>query len=78
MNARERDLLIEQATTAHRPRLPDGSIAAHPAFRDLDAEGRIRLHVEVERQRVVEAALDPDGLSSTGRAVLARIAGPRP
>lgn len=73
MNQRQRDLLIERATTAHRARLPDGAIAAHPAFRDLDAEGRRQLHDEIERQRTLEAAMDPEGLSSTARAVLARI-----
>lgn len=69
--------VLEQATTAFRPRGPDGEVAAHPAFWDLDAAGRVRLHEELELLRTLEAALAPDRLSSTGRAVLARIRGGR-
>ena len=75
MNPKRQDLLMEEATTAWRPRDRFGVVAAHPAFEDLDAAGRERLHAVVEQQRVLEAALDPEGLSSSGRAVLARIRG---
>lgn len=75
MNARQRDLLIEQATTAWRPHDRQRGVAAHPAFWDLDAAGRVQLHAATERQRLLESAIDPDGLSTTARAVLARIRG---
>lgn len=39
----------------------------------LDDEGRIEAFEAAQRLRVVEAALDPEGLSTTARAVLARI-----
>jgi len=33
-------LLVEQAVSAHRERRADGSIVSHPAWHDLNAEGR--------------------------------------
>ena len=73
MTSRGDEQLIEQATTAWRPRDLDGGVRFHPAFFDRDAAGREALQRETERQRRLEAGLDPDGLSSTARAVLARI-----
>lgn len=73
MNDQQRALLIEQATTAHRPHHGDGTLRAHPAFCDLDAAGRTALHDVITLQRRLEAALDPGGLSSTAHAVLARV-----
>jgi hypothetical protein len=73
MTDEERLLLIEQATTAWRPRDRTHAVCAHPAFADLDAGGRAALHDAIERQRQLEAALDPDELSTTARAVLVRI-----
>lgn len=75
MNDRERELLIEQATTAWRPRDPHGHLRSHPAWHDLDEEGRRQLFEATSLQRKLEAALDPEGLSSTARAVLAKIRG---
>jgi hypothetical protein len=69
----ERELLIEQATSAWRPRDPDGRIRAHPAWADLDGPARERLFEETSETRALERALDPEGLSSTARAVLSRI-----
>jgi hypothetical protein len=70
----ERERLIEEAAGAWRPR-GAGAVRAHPAWADLDAGGR-REAFEVARVlRRLEAALDADGLSSTARAVLARIRG---
>lgn len=71
----ERELLIEAAATAWRPRSPSGGIYPHPAWADLDSEGRREAYELTRRRRRLEAALDPDGLSTTGRAVLARILG---
>lgn len=73
MNEKQRRLLIESATTAHRPRDTHGGLRPHPAFADLDAQGRRELHFAIELQRRLEAALDGDGLSTTARAVLRRI-----
>lgn len=75
MNDKQRRILIEQATTAFRPRDADGAAQPHPAFRDLDAAGRIELHASIEMLRRFEAALDPQGLSTTARVVMARIRG---
>ena len=69
----ETEILIEQATSAWRPRDPDGRIREHPAWRDLDAPARERLFEQTREARALEGALDPRGLSTTARAVLARI-----
>ncbi|MCB9780188.1 MAG: hypothetical protein H6742_16595 [Alphaproteobacteria bacterium] len=71
--SRERQELIEAAVTAWRPTAPDGRILDHHAWRDLDAAGRIEAFDETLRAREVEAALDPQGLSGTARAVLGRL-----
>lgn len=74
MTREELDLL-EEALGAWRPRDRAGRVRGHPAWHDLDAAGRRRAYEETARLRTMEAALDPDGLSSTGRAVLDRIRG---
>ena len=70
----EREILVEQAVSAWRPRGPRGELRAHPAWSDLDAAGREAVWRETLLQRALEAALDPRGLSTTARAVLARLA----
>jgi hypothetical protein len=70
----ERDALIEAATTAWRPHGgPSRAIRPHPAWADLDADGRLQVYEATRLLRRLEASLDPDGLSTTARAVLARI-----
>jgi hypothetical protein len=70
----EEALLIEAAASAHRPRdRRDGTIRPHPAWRDLDPGGRRRAFDVAAELRAMEAALDSEGISTTGRAVLARI-----
>jgi hypothetical protein len=69
---REEELLIEQVAGAHRP-IPRDELRYHPAFHDLGEAGRLRAFELALALRPIEAALDPDGLSSTARAVLARI-----
>ena len=69
----DREALIEALAGAYRARDPHGAITSHPAFHDLDDEGRIEAFEMAQRLRVLEAALDPEGLSTTARAVLARI-----
>lgn len=70
----ERQSLIERAASAFRPRDPrDGRARPHPAWLDLDEAGRQEAFATATRLRALEAALDGEGLSTTGRAVLARI-----
>jgi hypothetical protein len=75
MNGQERAMLVEEVTTAWRPRTPDGRILEHPAWADLDPAGRQAGFEEALVMRVLEAALDPDGYSTTVRAVRQAIAG---
>jgi hypothetical protein len=71
MSARE--ALVEAAVSAWRPRDAAGAAAPHPAWADLDAAGRLEAYEVALAARALEAALDPGGLSTTARAVLARI-----
>jgi hypothetical protein len=71
----EQELLLVQATTAFRDEDADKRLLPSPAFFDLPADLRLLAHDETARLREMEAALDPRGLSTTGRAVLERIAG---
>jgi hypothetical protein len=73
---RDEDLLIEQVASAYRPASRD-ELRYHPAWHDLGPDGRERAFARARALRTLEAALDPDGLSTTARAVLARIAGRR-
>lgn len=68
----DEDLLIEQVASAHRPPTRD-ELRYHPAWHDLGEAARLRAHDRARDLREVEAALDPEGLSTTARAVLARI-----
>ena len=68
----ERERLIEEAAGAWRPEGRDGP-RPHPAWADLDAEGRQAVYELSRIMRRLEAALDEKGLSTTARAVLARI-----
>ena len=70
---RTREILIEAAAGAWRPRRPDGRIGTHPAWNDLDPAGREEAFEAARRARRLEAALDPEGLSSTSRAILSRV-----
>ncbi len=67
------ELLVERLAGAFRSRDPDGVVQPDPAFWDLDEEGRAEAFAIARVQRRIEAALDPGGLSSTSRQVLARI-----
>jgi len=70
---KEREALIEQVAGAFRPRDAFGELHGHPAFYDLDEAGRAEAFEVARRLRAMEAALDPEGLSTTAKAVLARI-----
>lgn len=64
--------LIEQVAGAYRPPSRD-ELRYHPSWHDLDEAGRLEAYERARRLRTLEAALDPQGLSTTARAVLARI-----
>ncbi len=72
MTPEEEELLVEQVASAWRPRADD-EIHYHKAWHDLDAAGRARAFELARALRPLEAALDPQGLSTTARAVLARV-----
>jgi hypothetical protein len=74
MTPADRELLIERAASAWRPRRPGGGVGTHPAWHDLDDAGRLAAFEAGRLSRMLEAAIDLQGLSSTGRAVVARIA----
>jgi hypothetical protein len=67
------DPTFEQALSAHRERDAHGAIVPSAAWFDLSPDDRLRAHDEAAVARRLEAALDPQGLSSTARAVLARL-----
>jgi hypothetical protein len=69
----EDQALIEAAAGAWRERDRDGRVRFHPAWWDLDEAGRRAAFEAARVSRALEAAHDPEGLSSTARAVLARI-----
>lgn len=69
----EEELLLEQVTSAHRVRGVDGAVRSHPAWHDLDEAGREAAFDATLELRRLEAALDPQGQSSTIRALLSRI-----
>ena len=74
MTEKEEELLVEQVASAHRtPPRAFGDLAYHPAWHDLPPAARERAFERALALRVAEAALDPDGLSTTARAVLARL-----
>ncbi|MBX3187974.1 MAG: hypothetical protein KF819_13205 [Labilithrix sp.] len=68
----EEEILVEQVAGAHRPPVRD-ELRYHPAWHDLDDAGRLRAFELARALRKAEAALDPEGLSTTAHAVLARI-----
>ena len=72
MTREEEDLLVEQVASAHRPPSLD-ELRYHPAWHDLSEAARVRAFDLARALRPLEAALDRDGLSTTARAVLARI-----
>ena len=73
MSDRETQALIEAAVTPYRERDTDGRIVPSPAWWDLPPEALDELFVEQLLARDIERAVDPEGLSGTGKAVLGRI-----
>jgi hypothetical protein len=77
MSPIERELLVEQVAGAFRERDADGRLRAHPAWHDLDEQGRLQAFDAALVARRLEVLFDPDGLSATARAVLSRITSSR-
>ena len=77
MTDEERDLLIEEATSAWRLTEGEGP-GSHPAWDALDEKGRLEAFDATSALRRMEAALDPEGMSTTARAVLGRLAEAKP
>lgn len=73
MTQADQELLIEQVAGAYRQRDPFRRLRPHASFFDLDESGREKAFVAASELRRVEAALDPERLSTTAHAVLARI-----
>lgn len=74
MTPEQEQLLIEEVAGAYRPVAGD-QLTYHKAWHDLDEAGRQRAFELARALRPLEAALDPEGLSTTSRAVLDRIRG---
>jgi hypothetical protein len=74
MTPQEREALIEAVTSAHRTIDPfTRMVSGHPAFHDLDEEGRRVAYERTLVTRTLERALDPQGLSTTARVVVRRL-----
>ena len=69
----DEESLMEQLASAHRERSARGEVRYSPPFYDLSEDARERAFDLAATARVLEAALDPEGLSSTAHAGLARI-----
>ncbi len=73
MSTPERDALIEAAASSFRAREVSGRILPSPDWADLQPEDRDALFDLQLASRRLERAAHRRGLSSTARAVLARI-----
>ena len=78
MTPADREALIAAVSGACRPRGPGGGIRPSPEWHDLDSAARAEAFEVALVLRRLEAAAHPDGLSTTARAVLARIPRRRP
>lgn len=67
------DEMIEAVASARRDAPFSDELRYHPNWHDLDAAGRRAAYDLARALRPLEAAADPSGLSTTARAVLARI-----
>jgi hypothetical protein len=72
MTEDEEQLLIERLASAHRSRDPL-HVQEHPVFFDVSESAREQAYRYTKALRTLEAALDPEGLTSTARAVLQRL-----
>lgn len=75
MSKEPKDLLIEEAVSAFRERNSWGRVLPSRAWRDLPPEDREAVFERQLASRVIERAVDPNGRSTTVRAVLERLRG---
>ena len=73
MTPDEEAALIEEVAGAWRPAPLGDELRYHPAWHDLPGTARQVAFDRATALRTAEAALDADALSTTARAVLARI-----
>jgi hypothetical protein len=74
MTPGEREALIEAVTAAHRTIDPfTRRVRGHEAFHDLDDDGRRVAYERTLATRAIERALDPEGWTTTVRAVMSRL-----
>ena len=73
MTGEPNDILIEQAVSAYRERDASGRIIPSPAWWDLPPESREELFKRQLESRIMERALNPEGMSTTVRSVLNRL-----
>lgn len=64
------DELVEEVAGAWRPHPIGGELRYHPSWHDLGEAGRERAFELAGALRRAEAAMDPEGLSTTARRVL--------
>jgi hypothetical protein len=64
--------LIERLASAHRSPHPT-QVPEHPVLMDMTPQARERGFHYITALRTLEAALDPNGLSTTAHAVLRRL-----
>lgn len=72
MSDRDREILIEAATTAFRERDPSGRILVSPAWADLPGNARAELFEWQQEARTIERLTSEDALSTTARLVARR------
>lgn len=75
MTPRERDELLEAASTPFRESDPRGRLVPAPEWWDLGVEDREELFARQLVTRELERAHDPLGWSGTVRAVMQKIIG---
>jgi hypothetical protein len=73
VTTRTREELVETVASAFRPRDATGGVRPHPKWFDLDERGRAAAFDVALSLRALEAAMDPDGLSTTAHAVVQAI-----
>ena len=75
MNAREREILLEAAASAHRESDREGNLQAPPSWWDLPVDAREELFELQVVTRELERSASETGTTGTMRAVMARIMG---
>jgi hypothetical protein len=67
------EILIERVMSAHRPSDARRQLRFHPAWHDLNDAARQEAFERTLVARKLEAAADAEGLSTTAKAILAKL-----